>query len=144
MDIDPKTIQPEQDGKSDFFNWQLFRWARKNPCFCEVWETLNGTQYIGLSDVDIRDDLWLYGRRLRNLCCYSQSLERCAYPLPNKSTDVTEKFWADYMKRGVCAIHGDMEHKWHDAGEGIRRCDYCGKIEHRRIEMRPVEIWEGV
>lgn len=148
-------IQPKVKGKSDFFSWQLFRWVRKyGPGRCKIWlgtwNSWSGMDrekpvlYIG----DERDGEWIHARLLRNLCTYGATLNTNIYAYgPGHDTknwkDITDEFWVDYMKRGVCAIHGDLCHEW-DVNGDIRTCQYCGKVEEKEIIMVPKEKWNAV
>lgn len=147
-------IKPKVRGQSDFFSWQLYRYMKKyrNPSehriWAATWSNCYGVQpdkpslYIG-SD---RDGDWIHARQLRNLCLVGQKIERYAYGAPHDTgnwVDVTDAFWGDYLKIGVCAIHGDFAHKWHEEG-GLRTCDHCGKKERKQIVMVEKEVWRAV
>ena len=119
--IDAKTIKPQQRGRSDFFSWQLYRWLRDKPQHCQIWRgTWNSATgidrsrpviYIGHMDTDTPGERWLHGRMLRNLCLRVQDINSYAYG-PGHDTEhweeITEEWWAEYMEKGVCAIHGDL------------------------------------
>lgn len=147
-------IKPKVRGKSDFFSWQLYRYMKKysNPSehriWAATWSSCYGVQpnkpslYIGSE----RDGGWIHARQLRNLCSVGQKIERYAYGAPHDTAnwvDVTDAFWGDYLKIGVCAIHGDFAHKWQEEDE-LRTCDYCGKKERKRIVMVEKEVWQAV
>jgi len=152
IDIDSKGIKPKVRGESDFFSWQLYRWAKAKPYLCSVfsgtWNSISGVDrdksvlYIGLMD----DDGCFHGKPLRGLSVYRGSLQSLAYGPAHDTAnwkDVTEEFWADYLKRGVCAIHGDLAHEWEYTVDGkARSCLWCNKQEHKKTVYKPVEIWE--
>jgi hypothetical protein len=147
--IDSNTIKPKSRGKSDFFSWQLYRWVKKFPNRITIWSaTWNcGTGvdhkkrslYIG----DQRDGEWIYARQLRNLCLIGQKLEAYAYYAAHDTAnweDVTDWFWAEYMRIGVCAIHDDYSHNF-DERDDERVCRHCGKKEIRITEMVERRKW---
>lgn len=144
-------IKPKVKGQSDFFSWQLYRYMRKytdpkdQRVFAGTWNSIDGVNplrpvlYIG----QLSKDLWFSGRQLRNLCRHGGSIVRYAYHAGHDTknwVDVTDAFWSDYMKIGVCAIHGDLAHDWDVSGDE-RTCRYCGKREIKRIKMVEKEIW---
>lgn len=144
--INPEDIKPKENGKADFFSWQLYKWVKKYPDRTKVYKKSDAIPYAQLfiGAIDEDDHSWFYGRILRYLCRYGDRLDSFAYGPAHgvpEWRDVTEKFWSDYMKIGVCAIHGDFAHKW--VVEGDKRvCQYCGKVEIKRIKMVPKEVWE--
>jgi len=153
MKINKDDIKPKTKGQSDFFSWQLFRWIRKNPTafriYAGTWNSINGADadhpvlYIGYKR---EDENWISARNLRNLCCVNQDLQSFSYGPAHDTAnwvDVTYAFWVDYMKKGVCAIHGDNAHKW--LGGGNRRmCEHCGQAQESTTRMVPATEWENV
>ncbi|SDZ95338.1 hypothetical protein [Marinobacterium iners] len=148
----PEMVKPKVRGQSDFFSWQLYRYLRKYPyasqqrIWAGTWNSATGIDpespqlYIGSE----RDGFWIHARQLRNLCCHNSGLERWAYGPGHDTrnwTDVTEAFWADYLKKGVCAIHGDFAHEWDEEGDR-RTCLYCGQVEVKTIVMKPHTVWQ--
>lgn len=145
-------IKPEIKGKSDFFSWQLYRWVKANPKRVKVWlaawNSVTGidfnspTLYIG----DDRDGSWIHARQLRSLCTRGANLTCMAYG-PAHGTenwlDVTEQFWADYLRIGVCAIHGDYAHDWEVTGDK-RICKHCSKQEKQVATQLVVKEWVAV
>ncbi|WP_165856769.1 hypothetical protein [Marinobacter sp. JSM 1782161] len=145
-------IRPAVRGKSDFYSWQLFRWMREKPWLGQVyagtWNTFNGVDrenpvlYIGLMD----DEGWFHGKRLRALCTHRESLQSWAFGPAHDTAhwkDVTADFWADYLQRGVCAIHGDFAHNWQYLSADHRRCHYCGKEEIEQTVYTSLKVWEA-
>jgi hypothetical protein len=151
-----ESIKPANHGKSDFFSWQLYRWAKQKPLMLQIWEgtwnSVSGTDrghpvlYIGYMDSDTPGEKWLHGRKLRELCCHGQNIEGCAYG-PGHDTahwkEITKEWWKKYMRIGVCAIHGDFAHNWNESGD-TRICEYCGKKEHKQIEMVEKVTWVAI
>lgn len=151
--IDAKNIKPKQRGKSDFFSWHLYRWIKDLPYSCQIWRgTWNSATgidrdrpvlYIGHMDDDTPGERWLHGRMLHNLCLHGQSIEGYAYG-PGHDTEhweeITEEWWAEYTKKGVCAIHGDLSHEWVEDGD-TRTCKHCGKQEHRTTKLVEITVW---
>ncbi|MDD2462457.1 MAG: hypothetical protein PHI97_00505 [Desulfobulbus sp.] len=142
--------KPKVNGKSDFFSWNLYIWLKKNPEYCRiykgVWNSANGydpsrpTLYIGFVA-----DNWFHGTMLRRVCNLGLKEHTWAYG-PRDShldewIDITDEFFADYERRGVCAIHDDMVHVWEKSSPDERRCVYCGKTETRAIIFAPQEVW---
>lgn len=138
--IEKDTIKPKVKGKSDFFSWQLFRWIRKNPEYCRIWKMEDGRLMIG--------DKWeneISGSTLTTLCRYDQKLTVYSFCMSDisKWEEVTESFWKDYMRIGVCAIHGDNAHDW-EVGGTLRACRNCHKTETQKSEMVERKYWEAV
>jgi hypothetical protein len=150
----PDEIKPKVRGKSDFFSWQLYRYMLKYKSLSEqriwssTWNSCYGVDrekpslFIGSE----RDGCWIHARQLRNLCLSGQKIERYAHGAAHDTknwTDVTDAFWSDYLKKGVCAIHGDNAHNWSVDGD-LRACEYCGKKERRIVSTQPVTRWFGL
>lgn len=140
-------IRPKIKGKSDFFSWRLYLyvkryekyhaqrtiWAHLNPC------TGSTALYIGSE----RDGDWIHAQLLRGLCTTTGKVQRLAFGAVHGTrewVDITEQFWSDYLKKGVCAIHGDYAHQWIES-ESERVCEYCKKREVKRVVMMPVTQW---
>lgn len=147
--ITAEQIKPKNSGNSDFFSWQLYRWAKKYPerfiIWSATWNSATGinkekrTLYIG----DKKDGGWIHARQLNNLCLHGQKLEAYAYGPGHDTvnwTDITKDWWMKYMKTGVCAIHGDYAHEW-NVNMDKRTCLYCEKTEQRITEMVERERW---
>lgn len=149
-----KDFMPKVKGKSDFYSWQLYKWMKKKPDFCRiyegVWNSATGYDpnriilYIGL----LYDDCFM-GSMLRRICTVGAKLDSMAYCSKghhlDEWQDVTDSFFADYRKRGVCAIHGGMAHKWtYDVELAIRTCEYCGEKQEKKTVMVPKDVWENV
>lgn len=141
--ISPLDIKPKVRGQSDFFSWQLYRWAKKKPYALKIWlgtwndctgiDEENPVLYIGSE----RDGAWIHGKQLKHLCTYGASLDGWAYGAScgtKNWVDVTEAFWIDYMQKGVCAIHGDYAHNWIEEGK-TRTCGYCGKTQKQVTKL---------
>lgn len=137
--IDFKDIKPKKGGVADFFSWQLYRWVKHRPDACEVW-SFDGLLFIGWTEF-YGNLLYLYGRRLTELCLAGKRLHSYSFCLPSDAQNVTELFWEQYFKIGVCAIHGDSAHKWASAGPNDRKCENCGKVETKHIRIKEVEVW---
>ena len=151
MKIEPKQIRPAVKGKADFFSWQLYRWVRKHPDRTRIfvgWNQIDGSVgesypndflYIGS-----RDDQWVVGARLRTICLTGEKLQSWAYPESQDWKDVTDQFWKDYFRIGVCAIWGDYSwHNWQYINDSKRECQYCKRLESKEIEMVPTERWKA-
>ena len=151
MNIKANDIKPNVKGQSDFFSWQLFRWIRKNPTafrvYAGTWNSIDGIEperpvfYIGY---EREDSHWISARNLRNLCCANQDLKSYSYgPCHDTANwvDVTEAFWSDYMKKGVCAIHGDNAHSWDEKDDGLRCCIHCCETQILKTKMVEVSEW---
>lgn len=151
MTIIADEIKPAVARHSDFFSWQLYRWVKKYPERTRVWAaTWNSATGVDREHPVLvigsdRDESWIMGAPLSQLCAYGAKIESYAYGGAHDTAnwvDVTEAFWSDYRKKGVCAIHGDLAHEWeYSEDRNTRVCVYCGKHESKKIVMRPVEIW---
>lgn len=151
--VDVNTIKPAKRGTSDFFSYQLYRWARAKPHAMQIWRgTWNPatgvdrntpTLYIGHMDKAESGELWLHGRALRNLCLRGQTLNGYVYG-PEHDTaaweDITEQWWAEYARIGVCAIHGDFAHAWRE-DDDTRACRHCGKRQRRTTTLVEHSTW---
>lgn len=151
--VDAGTIKPATREKADFFSWQLYRWVKAKPYSVQIWRgTWNSATgidrqrpvlYIGHMDYTESGNRWFHGRLLRNLCLHGQRLEGYAYG-PGHDTahweEITEQWWAEYMRIGVCAIHGDYAHDWDEEGDS-RTCRNCGKRERRTVELVRRTAW---
>lgn len=143
--------QPKEKGKSDFYSWNLFRWLRKqdkekHPLLkkTKMYRGEDGLLYIG-SRYD-QEEKNVSGFRLRELCS-TGSNDRFPtvfyHPKSCGWEDVTEWFWSEYERIGVCAIWGDMSHDFTYLSDNTARmCQHCGKIEKRKVEMVERVTWE--
>lgn len=115
--INAEKIKPKVKGKSDFFSWQLYRWAKKRPTSMTIWAGTWNSCY-GLDGDKPTLEMWAYG--------------------PNHGTkdwvDITDQFWKSYLEIGVCAIHGDYIHNWSET-ENTRVCTRCKKTEIKQIRQ---------
>lgn len=153
--IEPNTIRPKQNGKADFFSWQLYRYVKKNPHACQIWKGTwnnvtgidreNPVLYIGYMDESQSGSKWLHGSMLRSVCRARGDRTGYAYG-PEFDThnweEITDQWWQEYMRIGVCAIHGDNAHNWNEQGK-TRTCEYCGKVEKKAVYMVPKTVWEA-
>ncbi|WP_018234378.1 hypothetical protein [Thioalkalivibrio thiocyanodenitrificans] len=151
--IEAAAIRPAVRGKADFHSWQLYRWVKERPYGVQIWRgTWNAATgidrerpvlYIGHMDITDSAERWFHGRMLRNLCLLAGNLDGYAYG-PAFDTahweEITREWWEQYMRIGVCAIHGDRAHHWEERGD-TRSCSYCGKQEQRVIETIGRAVW---
>ena len=150
MNIDAEEYKPKVRGRADFFSWQLYKWLKKKPYYCRVykgaWNVISGHDpdnpwlYIGLIN-----DGYFSGNLLRRICRHGQRLESWAYCSKTHRVDewedVTEWFFSEYEKKGVCAIHGDFAHKWQPLNSNQRICEYCKKVETSSVTFGPKVRW---
>lgn len=145
-------IKPKEKGKSDFFSWALYRWAKKRPhamrIWAGTWNSVSGIDsekkvlYIGFD----RDGDWIHARQLRNLCLRGAKLDCWAYGPAHDTgnwVDVTSEFFQKYFEIGVCAIHGDYAHEWIIVDDK-RTCTHCKKIEKKEITQTESLAWVAV
>ncbi len=151
--INPESIKPKLNGKSDFFSWQLYKWVKENQFLYEIWEGTydnitgvnpeNKVLYIGFMESVENKRAWFSGRILKNLCLINQKLNPFSYEhchdIDNWK-EITQEWWKEYRLKGVCAIHGDFSHKWIVSGN-TRTCEYCKKTEYKTIEIVKKEVW---
>lgn len=142
--------KPKAKGKSDFYSWNLYIWLRKQASGAKwmqktrIYKSEDGTLFIGARYDGSHDGVT--GTRLSQLCSGSGSGK---FPLvgcwvgSGKWQDVTEQFYAEYERIGVCAIHGDWAHNFTIDGD-TRACEYCGKVERKRVELVEKVTWEDV
>lgn len=156
MKINPSEFKPAVKGKADKFSWQLYRWAKKHPARLKIWAgTWNSCTgidrekpvlYIG----DDRDGNWIHARQLRNLCTHGANLQAWAYSSPHDTknwVDVTESFWREYLRKGVCAIHDDRGHDFTKINRNSRKCRHCGEHQTRTVvtkkTIKRLDIWDS-
>jgi hypothetical protein len=134
--------KPKEKGISDFYSWNLYRWLRKNKGeYCEIFNTGQAFNHLIIGRKYPDGDI--IGFRLKELCSGSSTVkfpQKFCYG-DQEWPEVTEEFFAEYSRIGVCAIHGDMAHKW-EYGGSLRGCEYCGKVERKKIKMVEVVSWE--
>lgn len=141
--------QPKVKGQSDFYSWNLFRWlryqhAKKTHPTIRVYKSprIYSPYVIGYRNHD--GDI--IGIRLKELCSSESNRQ-----FPNVFCygnqdwqDVTDWFWGEYERIGVCAIHGDWAHDWEYLKDrSARMCKHCGKIEKKKIKMVERVSWEA-
>ena len=134
--IDYKKIRPKVKGKSDFFSWKLSEHIRNNPDMYRVYKW-DDCLYIGAGDVGD----WIHAQRLRALCSYAKKPTTFAYCKTKEWEEITNQFWKDYLEKGVCAIHTDIAHEWKELAVKKRQCEYCGKIETRKVKVTKSFVW---
>lgn len=146
MSINPESIKPKVHGFSDFFSWNLYRYLKKynnQRIYLAPFDYFHGVKGPMVLVVgEERDGRWIHGGRLRSLCngVWKSPPNRFAYPNTKYWADITDEFFADYLKRGVCAIHGDTAHKWIDNGDN-RVCEYCAKKQVKVIKIVETADW---
>lgn len=150
--VTAKQIKPKEKNVSDFFSWRLYQWVMKNPDALRIykgtWNSIDGVDpenpilYIGRD----KSSNWLSAVPLSRLCSFSSSRKLVGYSSGHDIDnweDITDAFWAEYLRIGVCAIHGDNAHKWEVDPENsnARACEYCGTRELKRSKMVKKEYW---
>lgn len=131
-------INPKHAHVAGFWSECLYRFIKKNPMYDKVYRGSDGKLYIGNYDNEMMD---LCGSKLRSVCCGSARRKFSTFCFSHISfEDVSDWFWDKYDRIGVCAIHGDTAHSW-VYGDDERECEYCGKIEHKKIEMIEKVSW---
>lgn len=149
---DHKRIKPDENGISDFFSWNLYRWVKAHPDLCRVyksnWNFWNGHKggfkngQIMIGHIDGKN--WFSGRALTQVAG-GRLVHPMAYPggsfQTEKWRDITDEFWKRYLRIGVCAL-GQHRHKFKYEGEEFRVCKYCNRKEKRRTVMVPEYHWD--
>lgn len=139
--------KPKEKGKSDFYSWNLYRWLRKQSKLPEwrqktrIYKSEDGTVFIGARYDNVHDGVT--GTRLRHLCSGSgvgRFPEVGLWVGSGQWQDITDEFYAEYERVGVCAIHGDLAHEFTVFGNA-RQCDYCGKVERKVVRMIEQVEW---
>lgn len=144
--------KPKEKGKSDFYSWNLYRWLRKQSKEkidvlkkTKIYQDEDGILYIG-SRYD-KEEKNVSGFRLRALCSTGSNNKFPTvfwHPKSYKWKDVTDEFYAEYERIGVCAIHGDFAHEWkYSVAKTIRYCRHCKKREFKKVEMVERVYWES-
>jgi hypothetical protein len=159
--ITPKVPAPA----SDKFSRNIANWLRRNRIrqgagvFCSERSWLDGSRipfthhdaarsdiYIGQMD----EEGWVYGAGVRAI--QIKDFQVFAHP-PRKwpAVDITDWFWAEYLKRGRCLMESthDVGVQYDEArfavvGEGHRRCNWCGLNQVLKTAERVVteQRWE--
>lgn len=151
MNINAEDFKPREKGKSDFFSWNLYRWLKKQEKSgrgaIRIYDSGSDYKsiYIGVKESHGS----VCAVNLRTLCSGSG---RGHFPLfgcfinSSQWKDITEEFYSEYRRIGVCAIHGDFAHEFTYIGEGVdrRMCKYCGKVEKKVVTMVERVDWEAV
>lgn len=152
MDVLPfnlDDIKPKQKGRADFYSWGLYAWLKKYPVAFHIFmETefdkdgnRTGNIYFHIGQKDSYGDI--KGAPLRRVCSTGKmpGVSWLSASRGNsKWKDVTSVFYENYMKIGVCAIHGDLIHNWVVSDDGkTRTCQYCDKQESKQVEIVKVE-----
>lgn len=150
--IDPETIKPKTKGKADFYSWQLYKFIKNKPYYCHIykgtWNSFDGynkdkpVMYIGMKDRD--NQCCFFGAALRQICVQGAKLKIWCMNSREHHVeeweDITDWFFKEYQRIGVCAIHGDYAHNWVEDGD-TRKCEYCGKREVKQHLWVPKGIW---
>lgn len=109
---------------------------------------LDGSQvYIGeISDEDMT------GKSLMNILTGQKIYTvHCYYNIKNDLINITDEFWDKYVDVGRCLFIGhngwyqdDCNTRFTYLDDKTRKCNWCEKIQHKRIEemVRKKEIWE--
>lgn len=142
--------KPKERGKSDFYSWNLYRWLRKQDKEGDlkktnIYKTEGGSLYIGARYYDHLDHV--VGVNLRSLCSgsgYGRFPLCGSFMGSDQWQDITDWFWSEYDRIGVCAIHGDFSHDWkYTEAKTFRVCTNCKKREFKKVEMVERVTWEG-
>ena len=125
-DVDPR--------KSIAFSPNLYRWLRKNRSmrlFADRYEA-EGVEYLGFLD----DGGFLIGSRLWGVLCNGGGERTWAFSHLGMGA-IHRPLWADYLKRGRCAIDPNHEHHFIDdryiVSGKTRACQWCGHVQRREI-----------
>ncbi len=150
ISIKAPDICPKIEGENDFYSWPLYRWLSNFPSRKSVFLGLSidrGTErlipYIGtMSNGEFR------GRALREMCFHKDGpMYTDVFTEVNGTLvweDITEAFWSDYLRIGVCAIFGSIAHDWEYISEATRKCKHCKKAERKVIKQVPMTLWESL
>lgn len=162
------TIRPVVNGQSDKFSWQLYKRVLKRGrerVYISAWDNLFGQPFLpdfaALKSGDSKQrvklmigdpicvDGWFHGRKLNEITRErTRPDESYAYsPAFNTGEwiEVTDWFWAEYLRVGRCIIHGNWAHNWQAINRNSRKCAYCGTIQRRTIKtiktIERKEVW---
>lgn len=150
--INPNKIKPKVKGKSDFFSWQLYRYARQHKgdfkVFLGDWNSFSGhednpkTIYVS----SYNDEIGIHAKPIKNLCRIDATLREMCYTHAHNIgewQDITDEWLEEYLKKGVCHIHDEgVVHKWVYDGDDKRTCKYCGEEQVMSIKMVEVKEWK--
>lgn len=140
---EPKQIKPAVPRISDKFSWRLYEWVRRNPGGRQVYVCTKGLTKGSLYVGDLSDGL-LHGGRL--MAVLSGGFPRHGYAMllgangMKKYKDVTNSFWKEYMRIGVCSIH-NSGHIWQPKGKTKRICNTCQKVQVQRVKVEKSLMW---
>lgn len=140
-----ESIRPATDGVSDKYSWNIYRYLKyyigENFVVCQ------GAADGLLVGQFYPDDF--YGNSLRSLMC-EYTTERYSWDKRLEVLPVTS-FFGDYRRIGRCLLI-PHDYPWYE-GENTRftyvgntrRCNWCGKWQHKEIHKQVVmtrdEVW---
>jgi hypothetical protein len=135
-----KDFKPQKIGVSDKFSSNIFRFMCKHASMLRVFRFHEGEKesvYFGVPD----DTGQLIGVRLKELINTRGKFNLWSFGLPDNAQEMTEEFWKNYAQHGACYVDG-WYHNFTDSDDSNSRiCEYCGKIEIKKVEMVPHEYW---
>lgn len=161
-----KDCKPKDEKVSDKYSSNLYKFLKKykdtyskvyfypinNWDGSEVKFDINNlaTEQVYIGKV-VDDDI--IGKSLMNIITgqkiYAVS---CYYNAKNDWIDITEEFWTRYKDIGRCLFirhngwyQDDYNTRFEYLDDSTRKCNWCSKIQHKRIEEKILhkEIWEG-
>lgn len=148
-----KQVKPVKKGKSDKYSWNLYRFIKLNrnlKVYRVGWNSRDGVCPVDEGCTILRDEFGntaILNRILTDgpkalSCCFSWS--GAGWSNLDKE-DITDQFFRDYLRSGVCSFASDWYHKWKSVNRNSRKCLYCGKHETRKIEtiktVKRIERW---
>ena len=118
-------IRPAKKGVSDFFSWNLYRFAQKHPNFTRVYLMQREADsaprlYLGYPDRDGS----LLGNGLNEILRERSTFPLWSMALPDNAKEVTADFWAYYEQTGACTLDNIFYHAWQANGDG-ETCAHC-------------------
>lgn len=131
--IDHEIIKPKKDGVSDFFNFNIYRYALDmNDSHCRA---IRVNLKIGKPDILMlgtlsEDKKSIYGCKLIDIL----SKKEGEYFTPEKHIiegscrDISERFWALYLLHGGCLID-DLFHVYENKPNNTKSCRFCGQTK---------------
>lgn len=160
MRINPDDFKPAKRGKSDKFSWNIHsvlkEWEGLDVQVVQIgWDRIHGKCPLDQGEtflcIDVEPHGWLTGGWVMAITTHGKQAIG-AYGLfgkepwwKNEWEYVTESWFRQYARKGVCAVHQSFGHKFVSINRNARVCEYCGEHQRRAVEtvktIKRVDRW---
>lgn len=147
MKFDLELIKPKVKGKSDKYSWNLYCFIRDYPhiaknVFATKWNPYSGYSNVPANDlfnqeiaIGFIDSTGIFsGSNVKSICLDQKNANNVLYSkyYPDVIEDITDYFWENYIKYGVCFLEMNYEHKYNE----LKICEYCLKSDQEIDSIR--------